>query len=93
MEGDFSIYLDEEGEGDFNILNHRFNQMANRLENSLNILEQDKIFLKNMISDISHQLKTPPLSSLIVLNDILMGDNTMDVGTQTKFLEKKQRNN
>lgn len=87
VEGDFSIYLDEEGEGDFNILNHRFNQMANRLENSLNILEQDKIFLKNMISDISHQLKTP-LSSLIVLNDILMGDNTMDVGTQTKFLEK-----
>ena len=61
VEGDFSIYLDEEGEGDFNILNHRFNQMANRLENSLNILEQDKIFLKNMISDISHQLKTPYL--------------------------------
>lgn len=44
VEGDFSIYLDEEGEGDFNILNHQFNQMVNRLENSLTILKKDKIF-------------------------------------------------
>lgn len=85
VEGDFSIYLDEEGEGDFNILNHQFNQMVNRLENSLTILKKDKIFLKNMISDISHQLKTP-LSSMIVLNDILIEDTHMDREVQMDFL-------
>lgn len=90
VEGDFSIYLDEEGEGDFNILNHQFNQMTNRLENSLDTLKQEKTFLKNMISDISHQLKTP-LSSLIILNDILIADTDIDLETQIDFLEKSKR--
>lgn len=89
VEGDFSIYLSEEGEGDFNILNHQFNQMANRLENSLDILKKEKVFLKNMISDISHQLKTP-LSSLIVLNDLLLDDENMDEGTRLNFLDKSK---
>lgn len=87
VEGDFSIYLDEAGEGDFNILNHQFNQMTNRLENSFNILRKDKVFLKNMISDISHQLKTP-LSSMIVLNDILIEDTHMDREVQMDFLSR-----
>lgn len=87
VEGDFSTYLKEEGEGDFNILNHQFNQMSNRLENSLDTLEREKVFLKNMISDISHQLKTP-LSSLIIINDILLEDEKMKLSIRLEFLEK-----
>lgn len=87
VEGDFSIYLREEGEGDFNILNHQFNQMSNRLENTLDSLNNEKLFLKDTISDISHQLKTP-LSSLIVFNDILLEDKNMDFNTKVDFLEK-----
>lgn len=90
VEGDFSIYLSEEGEGDFNILNHQFNQMANRLENSLDILKREKIFLKNMISDISHQLKTP-LSSLRILNDLMIDDDNMEIDTRDNFLEKSKQ--
>lgn len=87
VEGDFSIHLNEEGEGDFHILNHQFNQMANRLENSIDNLNKEKIFLKDTISDISHQLKTP-LASLIILNDILMEDDNIDEADRIKFLEK-----
>lgn len=87
VEGDFTICLKEEGEGNFNILNHQFNQMANRLENSLDKLKKEKAFLKNMISDISHQLKTP-LSSLIIFNDILLEDESMELETRLNFLEK-----
>ncbi len=89
VEGDFGVYLTEEGEGDFNILNHQFNQMANRLENSLEILKKEKMFLKNMISDISHQLKTP-LSSLIVINDLLLEDEKMDLSIRQNFLERER---
>ncbi|WMM25158.1 HAMP domain-containing sensor histidine kinase [Tissierella sp. MB52-C2] len=89
VEGDFGIYLAEEGEGDFNILNHQFNQMAGRLENSLSVLKREKIFLRNMISDISHQLKTP-LSSLIVINDLLLEDENMDLSIRQNFLEKEK---
>lgn len=87
VEGDFSIHLKEEGEGDFNILNHQFNQMANRLENSLNRLKEEKTFLKNTISDISHQLKTP-LSSLIIFNDLLLENQNMELEDRINFLEK-----
>lgn len=89
VEGDFGVYLTEEGEGDFNILNHQFNQMSNRLENSLSILKKEKIFLKNMISDISHQLKTP-LSSLIVINDLLLENGNMELDIRQNFLERER---
>lgn len=87
VEGDFSIVLKEEGEGDFNILNHSFNQMADRLKNSIEILQKERIFLKDTISDISHQLKTP-LSSLIMLNDLILQDKNMEEEVQRDFLEK-----
>lgn len=89
IEGDFSIYLSEEGEGDFYILNHQINQMANRLENTLDRLNREKVFLKDTIADISHQLKTP-LSSLIMLNDLLLDEDDMDEETRIDFLEKSQ---
>lgn len=87
VEGDFSIVLKEEGEGDFNILNHSFNQMADRLKNSIEILKKERIFLKDTISDISHQLKTP-LSSLIMLNDLILQDENMEEEVQRDFLKK-----
>ena len=87
VEGDFSIALKAEGEGDLNILNHSFNQMADRLRNSIEILQREKNFLKNTISDISHQLKTP-LSSLIMLNDLILQDENMEEEIQRDFLEK-----
>ena len=89
VEGDYNTYLRDEGEGEFNILNHQFNQMANRLENSFKTLKSEKIFLKNTISDISHQLKTP-LSSLIMLNELMLDDGDMDVETRKTFLEKSK---
>jgi len=89
VKGDFNIYLKDEGEGEFNILNHQFNVMANRLKNSLETLKNEKIFLKNTISDISHQLKTP-LASLIILNDLMIENKKMDIETRITFLEKSK---
>lgn len=89
VEGDFSIYLNEEGEGDFSILNHQFNQMANRLENNLDLLKKEKVFLRNMVSDISHQLKTP-LSSLMVINEILLEDQEMESTVRLDFLKREK---
>ncbi|WP_066505790.1 sensor histidine kinase [Abyssisolibacter fermentans] len=87
IDGDFSCILPVEVEGDFGVLYNNFNQMANRLKLSLDRLKQDKLFLKNIISDISHQLKTP-LSSLIMFNDILMSNENMDKSNQQAFLNK-----
>lgn len=87
VEGDFSIKLKEEGEGDFSILSNQFNNMSNRLESTLGSLKEEKIFLKNIISDISHQLKTP-LSSLIMLNELIIEDENMEEDIRKDFLNK-----
>ena len=89
VEGKFEVLLPEEEEGDFAILGHSFNNMANRLKYTMEKLKDEKIFLKNIISDISHQLKTP-LSSLYAINDILIEADNMETEIQNDFLEKNR---
>lgn len=86
VEGDYSHHLAWEGEGSFAILGHHFNQMAERLKSSLESLKAEKTFLKDIITDISHQLKTP-LSTLIINNEILLSDTKMEEPTRKSFLE------
>jgi signal transduction histidine kinase len=64
--------------------------MADRLNHSLKLLKQDKVFLHNLISDISHQLKTP-LASLIVFNENLLNDRGMKEHMQLTFLERSRQ--
>ncbi|MDU6877520.1 MAG: HAMP domain-containing sensor histidine kinase [Clostridium botulinum] len=85
MDGHFNKFLDENKEGEFYILYSKFNLMANRLEESLSNLKKEKIFLKNIISDISHQLKTP-LSSLIMFNELMKNEN-MPIEDRKNFLK------
>lgn len=85
VDGDYSMQLPAGGEGDFEILGHRFNQMANRLRLNMEQLVSEKVFLKNTISDISHQLKTP-LSTLVVYNDLMIEDKNMDEEQRRHFL-------
>lgn len=71
IEGNFSSTLDYLEEGTFSRLNSNFNEMGKRLKMNIDELKNEKVFLKNLLSDISHQLKTP-LSSLKVYNDIIL---------------------
>lgn len=89
VDGDFSHSLPEKGEGDFDILGHHFNQMSNRLMLNIDRLKQEKIFLKDIISGISHQLKTP-ISTLIISNELMLNDKNMKEETRVSFLEKSK---
>lgn len=89
IDGDFTIQLPESREGEFDVLGHHFNQMANRLKLSLERLQQEKMFFKDILSDISHQIKTP-LSSLIMFNELLLRDEAISENTRKDFLLKSQ---
>ena len=90
VEKKFNIPLAETDEGDLGWLGRSFNAMADRLNHSLKLLKQDKVFLHNLISDISHQLKTP-LASLIVFNENLLNDRSMKEDMQLTFLERSRQ--
>lgn len=87
VEGDFSIILQDDREGEFGILGHNFNIMAARLKQSLEKLKEEKLFLKNIISDISHQLKTP-LASLVMFNELMLENKDMENFQREDFLLK-----
>lgn len=87
VDGDLDVLLPEEGEGKFNILGHNFNIMANRMKSNVESLRNEKIFLKNIISDISHQLKTP-LSSLLAMNELMIENRDMNEDLRMDFMQK-----
>ncbi|WP_051986263.1 sensor histidine kinase [Clostridium amazonitimonense] len=70
IEGEFINFNEYNREGEIYLFAHQFNLMVNRLKESMDKLKKEKIFFKNIISDISHQLKTP-LFSLIMFNDLM----------------------
>lgn len=76
VEGDFNRVKVNYSEGDVPILKESFNLMVESLEKNITLLNKEKNFLNDLISDITHQLKTP-LSSLIMFND-LMDDLTIE---------------
>ena len=55
----------------------KFSMMEERINNSIGLLQEEKINLKNIINDISHQLKTP-LMALTMYNDILEDHKSME---------------
>lgn len=89
VEGDFSIKLEDDREGEFSILGHQFNEMASRIEKGMEMSKKEKIFLKDILSDISHQLKTP-LSSLIAFNDLLLEGNVKEEEIRRDFLKRSR---
>ena len=71
VEGDYDIAINENREGDFSKLAISFNSMREIIRSNLSDLRREKQFLVDLLSDISHQLKTP-LSSVILYNDIMV---------------------
>lgn len=72
-------------EGQIGLLKTELLKMTNILKEKVDLLNKEKIFLNDTISDISHQLKTP-MTSLIILNDLMYGEISKE--TKHEFLNK-----
>ena len=74
--------------GDLATLQNDLMKVTSRLKNALESSTKDKMELSKTLADISHQLKTP-LTSLLILNDNLSYD--IDEKTKKKFLKKQEQ--
>ena len=72
-------------DGQIGLLKTELIKMINILKEKVELLNNEKIFLNEVISDISHQLKTP-MTSLIILNDLMYEDLPKE--TKIEFLDK-----
>ncbi|MDE5863025.1 MAG: HAMP domain-containing histidine kinase [Lachnospiraceae bacterium] len=76
---------EEYREGTIGILYSNFYKMLHVLKQSRNREMEEKIFLRDIISDISHQLKTP-LASLNVFVDLLQEDKVKEPEKRKQIL-------
>lgn len=81
----YDIDIDEYEEGEFSKISYAFGQMRDVIKNQMNTINKEKEFLVRIISDISHQLKTP-LASTMIFNEIMLSEN-VDELQKYKFLK------
>ena len=89
LSGDTGQRIDSEETGDWYSLFHRINELASILSAQAEHEKQTREFLQDMISDVSHQLKTP-LAALKMYDEIMAQEGT-DRETILAFSQKSLR--
>ncbi|WP_069999132.1 sensor histidine kinase [Cellulosilyticum sp. I15G10I2] len=72
--GDHSLDIRDNEEGELSILKNEIYKVTLMLSKQGELLKEEKKQLANALADISHQLKTP-LTSMMVMTDLLSGDS------------------
>lgn len=81
--GNYSLNVSENAEGEISILKNNLYKVITILKSQKEQLETDKEYLADSLADISHQLKTP-LTSMLVMTDLLKEEK--DEKRKTEFL-------
>lgn len=68
--GQYDLDIRENTEGELSILKNNLYKVIILLRSQNEMLKKDKTYLANALADISHQLKTP-LTSMMVMSDLL----------------------
>ena len=86
----YKLDIDENTEDELSILKNEIYKITVMLKENAENSIKDKINLKNSLSDISHQLKTPLTSITIMLDNILENPN-MDSTIRNEFIKDIKR--
>jgi signal transduction histidine kinase len=86
--GDFRLDVRDNHEGELSLLKSNIYKVTKMLSEQGTVLHEDKTKLTNAISDISHQLKTP-LTSMMVMADLLR-DKQLDDEKRSEFTRNLQ---
>lgn len=86
----YQLDIDNNSEGELSFLQNEVYKTTIMLKEQAENAQQDKIVLKESLANISHQLKTPLTSILIMLDNILDNPN-MTIQTREKFIIQIRR--
>ncbi len=70
-------------------LAHSFNDMAERLQESIDIISADRDRSRAFVADVSHELRTP-IAALRTFNELLQEGAGDDPATREEFLEQSR---
>lgn len=86
----YSLDINSISEDELSILKNELYKMTIMLKEDADLSRREKLELKKSLEDISHQLKTPLTSSLIMLDNIIEDDN-MPLEVRNEFLKDIKR--
>lgn len=89
-QGDYRLIMADSTEGELSILKGELYKTAIYLRESAENAKADKLLLKDALSDISHQLKTP-LTSLSINLENLEGNPDMASENQNRIMRRAKR--
>lgn len=75
-------------EGELSILESEIHKLSQKLNHQTELLQKDKLYLADAISDISHQLKTP-LTSMMMMAELL-ATQTLSEEKELEFIHNIQ---
>lgn len=73
LAGNYQLDIRDNKEGDLSLLKNHIYKVTVKLKEQSEQLEREKLALKDTLANISHQIKTP-LTSLLVMNELLGED-------------------
>lgn len=81
--GNYELDIDDNTEGELSILKNNLYKVITLLRTQNEQLKKDKTYLYDTLADISHQLKTP-LTSMMVMTDLVK--NEENISKKNEFL-------
>lgn len=90
LNNNYSLDIRDYEEGDISNLKNDIYKMTIKLKEQSDLSLKDKKYLEEVLSDISHQLKTP-LTSMYVINDVLLTDKKISDEKKQEFLVKNRK--
>ena len=87
----YELKIDSVSEDELSILKNEIYKTTIMLKETAENSKKDKINLKKSLEDISHQIRTP-LTSIIIMLDNISDDQKMDKKTKNNFIREIKRN-
>lgn len=92
LSGAYDLEIQKNEEGELSILQNNICKATIMLREKNELLEKEKMYLSEMLANISHQMKTP-LTSVMMMNELLSSEESKEkrrefIETQEKQLEK-----
>jgi signal transduction histidine kinase len=84
------VSVSDAGSPELAELGNAFNNMAERLQESIRIMSQDRDRSREFVADVSHELRTP-IAALRTFNELLRDGAAEDPATRDEFLEQSAR--
>lgn len=89
LAGEYELSIGNNEEGEISILQNNIYKATVQLREKNDLLEKEKTYLVDMLANISHQLKTP-LTSMMMMNELLAKEESEEKRQEFIDIEEKQ---